>query len=565
MLNLIWIGCLCLEAFCCGSSIATITIRQGAADLEQQQQSEEIVPPELLDQFKRWGVKPDRAGIQSILESYLPAAVPEERIQKLIDQLGDEQFQNRVHAGVELLQFSETALPFLKVAVQTSEDLEVRVRARQTILAIESGERFARLRGALRLISLQKTPGFVPVILKVARSISTREIDMELTGAINSTATVADLNELESRLFESTSPLRGLVLPAWLRLVGTKGTDRLIEMATNDESVEFRLLAAIELAKIPHARAVDALIPLLGEDDKMIRARSARALQEVTGQNFEFYAYGSLQKRTEAINRWTNWHESNRASLVLFPYDPSAVPPLLGRVFVTSYTRSEISEFQADGKLLRKFKISGKPMGVCGLADGSVLVCNYSGKTLLKYDSKNKLIWTSQPLPGSPLSVEALANGNLLVGTSSGKKVIELDKSGKTIWKHDTTDRINVAHRTPIGTTLISFMGPGMVREVDSKGKQLWQLKVKKPNGVRRLPNGNTLVCLYDDGLVNEYSPAGKVVRSFKELEKPSRAQRLPDGRTVVYHRKGLRFYDSDGKIEKDISEATGVGSMHYF
>lgn len=66
----------------------------------------------------------------------VPNAVAQSEIDLAIAQLGDRRFANREAAGKRLEAIGEKALPALRVALETSDDPEIQVRAKKTCLAI---------------------------------------------------------------------------------------------------------------------------------------------------------------------------------------------------------------------------------------------------------------------------------------------------------------------------------------------------------------------------------------------------------------------------------------------
>jgi uncharacterized protein (TIGR03067 family) len=82
----------------------------------------------------------------------------EKEINRLIDQLGSERFQDREQATQELLNLGKAALPRLKEALKSS-DAEVRHRAQRLIdgiLAPDMEKELAKLRGIWKLVSFER-------------------------------------------------------------------------------------------------------------------------------------------------------------------------------------------------------------------------------------------------------------------------------------------------------------------------------------------------------------------------------------------------------------------------
>jgi WD40 repeat protein len=64
--------------------------------------------------------------------------IDDKQIRDLVRQLGDDQFEKREEAGKKLIAVGEPALVTLQLAARVSEDPEIRQRARQLVVAINS-------------------------------------------------------------------------------------------------------------------------------------------------------------------------------------------------------------------------------------------------------------------------------------------------------------------------------------------------------------------------------------------------------------------------------------------
>jgi hypothetical protein len=79
------------------------------------------------------------------------------------------------------------------------------------------------------------------------------------------------------------------------------------------------------------------------------------------------------------------------------------------------------------------------------------------------------------------------------------------------------------------------------------------------PQAVQRLPNGNTLVALTVPGIVREIDHAGNEVWARAGFAVLLDAQRLPDGRTLLLEQKGTRIeLDADGN---EVSRTDGTSA----
>ena len=124
--------------------------------------------------------------------------------------------------------------------------------------------------------------------------------------------------------------------------------------------------------------------------------------------------------------------------------------------------------------------------------------------------------------------------GTLLASHLDVGKVIEYDWSGKELWSVDAPS-VWDAVRLDNGNTLISGNQHGWVREVDPRGKTVWEINKNDLRGitlytvqeVERLKNGNTVICNWFGELkppdwpkivqVIEVTPDKKVVWALRD------------------------------------------------
>lgn len=520
------------------------------------------------------GIHPSRAGIKKYLAGYLPDSQKREQVKRLIKQLGSDNFQERSRATAQLASVGLSELPLVQAAVE-NPDLEISLRAKQVLEMFNQGAHLVLLRKVLHLIATDKIKGLSKDLCLVIDSLQPNESLLRtFEKALEASAVESDHALFRKRLANPSVLGRRIFVrllsrtPRPKRKSDSQLAAELIQLAQSDDSPQIRLAAATELAFHLDRRCLPLLIEWLESETAADRFQAVRVLRSVTGVKHDFFAAANAKSRDQAIQRWKEWYVENGETATLFKEGDTSSRIFLNRLVVSSYTRKTVVETDLQGKVIRRLSGVGTPMGVFGSPDGRILVCDYSGRMLRIYDAEGKQVFTKK-LPGAPLAAEILENGNILTGTTDAKKVLELDPSGKVVWEAAVSGRINVVHRTTAGTTLVSMLGAGKVLELDAAGKIIFELELKKPNGVRRLENGNTLVCMYDSGEVREYDPNKNVVWKIEGLNRPARAQRMPDGNTVIYCRGGIRIVDPAGELVRQISvdgnKVPGVGSLHYF
>lgn len=89
--------------------------------------------------------------------------------------------------------------------------------------------------------------------------------------------------------------------------------DRLLPLARDPDSF-VRRLTVEGLRDWKTAPVVDALLAGLEDADENVRDTAWRSLKEVTGQKFPFETLATKDARGRAVQRWTEWWESNKAT-----------------------------------------------------------------------------------------------------------------------------------------------------------------------------------------------------------------------------------------------------------
>jgi len=240
-----------------------------------------------------------------------------------------------------------------------------------------------------------------------------------------------------------------------------------------------------------------------------------------------------------------------------------------------------------------------EPFSVQSLLNGNVLVASRSNE-ILEVTRGKRIVWSYTRLSDNPdlvnaYSAQRLPNGNTLITDRRADFVIEVTPDKQTIWQYgayaNSTDAGCLmdpfsAVRLPNGNTLITDNRFGTrvieVRSSDYDPAQpnlgytdesiVWQYgatgvggiapgQLASPRAAQRLPNGNTLIVDSADQVlaghrVIEVTPTGEIAWQFgtagvagsdaTHLSKPSSAQRLTNGNTVIAEEEGGRILEVD-------------------
>ena len=138
-------------------------------------------------------------------------------------------------------------------------------------------------------------------------------------------------------------------------------------------------------------------------------------------------------------------------------------------------------------------------------------------------------------------------NGNTLVVVSG--KVTEYSPDRKEVLKFDCASADQV-DKTFEGTYIVHSYSKRWLKEVDAKGKTIWEIKGESFNNSMPLRNGNVLVTIGNKNLIREYSrETRKVVWEHKLESWTNDAFRMENGNTMVGYHGGVVEVTPDKKI----------------
>ena len=159
-------------------------------------------------------------------------------------------------------------------------------------------------------------------------------------------------------------------------------------------------------------------------------------------------------------------------------------------------------------------------------------------KIEMEHEMRTKEPVDQKSVHGQFRNVRMTKHGTYLIAHMNLGKVIEYDKDWKEIWSCDAPSVWHSA-RLKNGNTLISGNQHGFVREINSRGEVVWEVKKGDLPGITingihqatRLANGNTIFCNWTAGVkkpdwtnivqVVEVTPEKKVVWAFREWTNP--------------------------------------------
>jgi hypothetical protein len=493
-----------------------------------------------------------------------PSQVDRGRLEQLIQQLGDERFERRQKASVELTVMGSLAVPLLRQALK-SNDPEVVRRAERILKTLDAGPNLSLLAAASRLLAVRKPPGAAAALLAYLPFADASARD-DLRAALTALAVVDGKPEpaLVKALHDARPLKRGAAGEALCRAAAA-GVEADVRTLLKDSDPGVRLRVALAFFARRHRDAVPVLIDLVGELPQEQIWRVEEVLYQLAGDKAPDLSTATGVTPARMRQAWADWWRDHGAQVDLAKLDQ--VQPSLGfTVLVEKDARSgntgRVVELGRDGK--PRWQVEGLlyPLDVQVLSTGRILVAENNGNRVTERDLKGTILWQKQVT--LPVSCERLRNGNTFIATST--QIIEVDRSGKELFTFRLPNvtpqtKIIAARKLPNGHILYVTC-PGTLTRLDAAGKILKSFPVGKvsffSSTIHLLPNGRVLIPEYIDNKVVEYDAAGKAVWTAT-VKNPVSVFRLSNGNTLVASPSTRKLVEVN-RAGKEVSESTQTG-----
>jgi len=507
--------------------------------------------------LKEHGITPDAQGVTAYLASLIADDALRTGIDRLIVQLGSDDFREREAATRKLLTIW-AARGALQEATRSS-DAEVSYRAR-TILEETGRWRDTVLLAALRYVQKEKPPGVVPPLVRMLPLCDKDYLRRAAAEALAAAAGPADVATLKQAIASDRSEVRIASISALGRAAPADAKQTLRPLL-RDEDPAIRLAAAEALIEQLPRECLDVLPQLLESDLPPIRTRSNRILQLISGQQFGSVTDASPQARAEIALKWRTWVDGPGREAVLripLPTHKTRLGRVLACVNQEGGPHGAIPRLVEFNELWQMSVVKdgnphiSLPFGCQGLPDGHRLYTDWRTQAVIELDENGKEFW-QQRVETGPASVERLENGNTLVAVYQSRRVVEVGPKGETVWQIQVGGSVSSAHQLENGNILTVLNDQNRVVEFDRAGKAVWEVgNLPNPWSARRMPNGNTLVACNGGGCVMELTPDKRVLRTIDNLPNCFDADVLENGNVLAGYGQGLREIGLRGETIRD-------------
>jgi F0F1-type ATP synthase epsilon subunit len=487
--------------------------------------------PELLEFFRK---------------RYLEGAT-EEKIKRLIEQLGDDEFEKRQAASGQLVLIGQRAIKHLQEALRHA-DLEIRHRAKKCLAQISSDGGLATgiSAAAVRLLAKQKPEGVVRVLF----SSLPRLDDESLTEEVRQALTRLALKDgkphpvLVAGLKDKLAVKRAAAAVA---LCKVKATEQMpaIRKLLEDPEQPVRVRVALAMVQMRHKEAMPVLLALMDQPVTREIAPVEDLLFRLAGDKSPTLDGSDESARTKYRRAWESWWKDNGGKINLAVLEEEA--KFLGHTTVVMLDTNQVLDLDAGNRV--RWKIDGveMPLDIQRLSGERVLLAEYKGNRVTERNNKGEVIW--QHKITEPLVAQRLANGNTFMANRSG--LVEVDKTGKEVFTYNRPagEEIMRARKLPGGDiVMIAQLGVARFVRIDRFGKEVKSFGVEVATSGGRidvLPNGHVLIPELHHHRVVERDMEGKQVREIA-IQQPIAAVALPNGNVVITSMSQKRAVEID-------------------
>jgi HEAT repeat protein len=258
--------------------------------------------------IKRYDVEPTAASVLGVLRQWQPSAENRARIDRLVRELGDENWAVREAASRHLADMGSLAEAALRNAVEQSRDAEVVIRARKLLAERRQGRAEELLSASLQWLRETPTPQATPLLLELLPALP-NTLETPLREALWACAGPDDVPRLRRAISNERPEVRIAAIIALEQAAGDVAVRDLAPLLS-DKNESIRLAAARALLDRRPRTSIGTLLELLDAKQPGVRQQAAWLLQQVSGIP---NAAEPLPDLAAAAARWNAWAATDAA------------------------------------------------------------------------------------------------------------------------------------------------------------------------------------------------------------------------------------------------------------
>jgi hypothetical protein len=490
------------------------------------------------------------------------------KLAETVRRLGHNDFDERERATEDLVKAGRSAEPFLRQALG-DPDAEIDRRARECLQRIKNGPEQGWLFAAIRVLSARLPAHADRVLLDFLPSAPDDFIEDTVVTALEAVA-VRD-GQPSPALRTALADKEPLRRAAAAQALGMRcpAERPAVAKLLSDADPRVRYRAASSLAFAGEKRAVPVLLALLTDGAPETAWQVEDLLLRLAGEQAPATALNTANAaaRKTCRDAWESWWKAHEANVdlsrltreesqalrvvcelqgtkgggrvvafgpdnkarwqiddVAGPIDFQVLPN--GHVLLAEINSRKVTERDREGKVVFEKQVAESPMTCRRLPSGNTFIATYH--EVLEIDRQGTPVYSLARPGASIYCAQKLRTGNILT-LDSGGQLIELTTEGKEVRRVAAGDTSNWGgfEILPNGHFVVARCGLHQVVEIDAAGKETgFKVNIEWPTWAGRLSNGRTLVACAHSGQVAEFDRAGNRVWEMKLDGRPCRLRR---------------------------------------
>lgn len=479
-------------------------------------------------------VPTDGPALLAYLRKRFTTAVGDERIKALIEQLGDDSFEQREEASRQLAALGTRAKKLLQDALRHA-DLEVRTRAAACLRQLDRDSVSNQLlAAAVRVLAERRPAGAAALLLEQLPAVGDDPLAVDIRAALVPLAVRGGkADPAVTAALKDGSPVRREA--AALALAAGGAADALpgLRGLLADADRAVRLNVALALARLGEKAAVPVLIAEMDQPPSPRFGQAEDLLMQLAGSKSPRMAEDDEPARKQYRRDWEAWWKTSSAAADLAGLAQRMRP--VGNTVVVLLDDNQILELDATRKPRWKIDDVEMPLDLQRLPGDRVLLAEYKANRITERTSKGEIVWTRKV--DEPLVAQRLPTGNTLI--ANRREVIEIDPAGKQLFSFSPPGGAQImrACKVPGGDILlVTQLGVTRFLRINRFGKDVCGFAVEVGTSGGRLdltPTGTVLVPEMYNNRVCEYDADGRIVREMS-VQQPITAVLLPNGNVLA-------------------------------
>lgn len=483
------------------------------------------------------------------------------RLNDLIKQLGDDDFDKREAASDTIEKFGVAAIGLLRQAERTG-DIEVIRRCERCLKNIEKVPTRTLAAAAARLLAELKTDGMSEVLINYLPLAEDESVADDVRFALAAVAMRdGKPDSILQQNLDAKEPIkRGAASEALTRGGDKAVREQMRKRIDKETDAEIRLRIAMALVSVAKDKSiVENMIKIMADAPFEVGWRAEEILVRLAGEKGPTISFsGDKATKDKAVEEWSKWWKANEKDVDLAKLDE--IERTLGYTLLIEMDirgiGGRIREIGPDGKNRWEITNVQFPTDAIILPGNKVIVAEQNNNRVSERDiSKNgQEIWGVTF--NQPIGLQKLANGNLVV--CGRNQIVEWDRTRKAVTTITRNQYDIVAGVKMRNGEFAVYNQQGQLMTYDKEGKLLNTIAGGGGRGnynstIQVLPNNSLLITGFRSVL--EVDVAKKESKSVMNYNYPTSAQKLPNGNILVANQNNYQVAEMEPKTSKVIWE----------